>query len=277
MSPTDRPAPIDPRQHVDIAQRGDHRVGRPGLRPARARSARTWTPRPSASLAADGLRYNRFHVTSLCSPTRAALLAGRNHHAVGMGFLSDLPLVYPGYRGAIPPTAATLPRILRDAGYTTLAVGKWHLAPAVGVERLGPVRPLAARAGLRALLRLPGRRHQPVDPVAGARQQRHRSAPHPRAGLPPDRGPGRPGPAHAARPAPGHARPALLPVLRHRRHPRPAPGPARRGSSATAAPSTTAGRRSASGPSTASSTRAWCPPGTDPARPSRLGGRRGRS
>jgi arylsulfatase A-like enzyme len=91
-----------------------------------------------ASLAADGLRYNRFHVTSLCSPTRAALLAGRNHHAVGMGFLSDLPLVYPGYRGAIPPAAATLPRILRDAGYSTLAVGKWHLAPRWESSASGP-------------------------------------------------------------------------------------------------------------------------------------------
>ncbi len=91
-----------------------------------------------SELAAQGLRYNRFHVTSLCSPTRAALLAGRNHHAVGMGFLSDLPLVYPGYRGAIPPTAATLPRLLRDAGYSTLAVGKWHLTPRWESSASGP-------------------------------------------------------------------------------------------------------------------------------------------
>ena len=62
-----------------------------------------------------GLRYNRFHVTSLCSPTRAALLAGRNHHAVGMGFLADLPLILPGLPGGHPAPAATLPRILRDA------------------------------------------------------------------------------------------------------------------------------------------------------------------
>jgi len=84
-------------------------------------------------LASEGLRYNRFHVTALCSPTRACLLTGRNHHAVGMGFLSDLPLALPGYTARIPKSAGTLPRLLRDAGYNTMAVGKWHLVP--GGER----------------------------------------------------------------------------------------------------------------------------------------------
>ena len=89
-------------------------------------------------LALSGLRYNRFHVTALCSPTRACLLTGRNHHAVGMGFLSELALGYPGYTGAIPKSAAGLPRILRDAGYATLAVGKWHLAPGNEQSPAGP-------------------------------------------------------------------------------------------------------------------------------------------
>src|SRR5436309_8603797 len=80
-------------------------------------------------LAAGGLRYNHFHVTSLCSPTRACLLTGRNHHAVGMGFLTDVPMAFPGYTGRIPGSAATLPRLLRDEGYSTYAVGKWHLTP----------------------------------------------------------------------------------------------------------------------------------------------------
>lgn len=68
-------------------------------------------------------------MTALCSPTRAALLTGRNHHAVGMGFLADLPTSHPGYTARIPRSAATLPRLLRDAGWSTLAVGKWHLVP----------------------------------------------------------------------------------------------------------------------------------------------------
>lgn len=89
-------------------------------------------------VAASGLRYNRFHVTALCSPTRASLLTGRNHHAVGMGFLSELALPYPGYSGGIPKTAGTLPRILRDAGYSTLAVGKWHLTPGNEQTPAGP-------------------------------------------------------------------------------------------------------------------------------------------
>ena len=89
-------------------------------------------------LADRGLRYRQFHVTALCSPTRAALLTGRNHHAVGMGFLTDIPTGFPGYTTRIPDSAATLPRVLRDAGYSTFAVGKWHLAPRWDQSASGP-------------------------------------------------------------------------------------------------------------------------------------------
>jgi arylsulfatase A-like enzyme len=89
-------------------------------------------------LANNGARFNRFHVTSLCSPTRAAFFTGRNHHAVGMGFLADIPLAYPGYTARLPKSAAALPRILRDAGYSTLAVGKWHLTPRWQRSAAGP-------------------------------------------------------------------------------------------------------------------------------------------
>ena len=89
-------------------------------------------------LAARGAPFNRFHVTSLCSPTRASFFTGRNHHAVGMGFLADIPLGFPGYQGRLPKTAATLPRLLRDAGYSTLAVGKWHLTPRWQRSAAGP-------------------------------------------------------------------------------------------------------------------------------------------
>jgi arylsulfatase len=89
-------------------------------------------------LAAGGLRYNRFHVTSLCSPTRASFMTGRNHHAVGMGLLADIPLSYPGYTAEIPKSAATLPKIMKDQGYSTTAVGKWHLTPRWQRSAAGP-------------------------------------------------------------------------------------------------------------------------------------------
>ena len=89
-------------------------------------------------LASGGAPFNRFHVTSLCSPTRASFFTGRNHHAVGMGFLADIPLAFPGYHARLPKTAATLPRLLRDAGYSTMAVGKWHLTPRWQRSAAGP-------------------------------------------------------------------------------------------------------------------------------------------
>ena len=89
-------------------------------------------------LAAEGLRYNRFHVTALCSPSRASLLTGRNHHSVGMGFLADIAMGFPGYTTRIPRSAATLAAILRAAGYSTLAVGKWHLTPRSDRTASGP-------------------------------------------------------------------------------------------------------------------------------------------
>jgi arylsulfatase len=89
-------------------------------------------------LAQEGLRYNQFHVTSLCSPTRACLMTGRNHHRVGMGFLTDIPLGFPGYTGRIPDDVPTLPAMLRDSGYSTFAVGKWHLAPRWEQSASGP-------------------------------------------------------------------------------------------------------------------------------------------
>ncbi|HEY1119014.1 MAG TPA: sulfatase-like hydrolase/transferase, partial [Acidimicrobiales bacterium] len=89
-------------------------------------------------LAAAGLRYQRFHVTSVCSATRAALLTGRNHHAVGMGVTQEAALGFPGYHGRIPRSAAALPRVLRDHGYNTMAVGKWHLTPKTEYSAAGP-------------------------------------------------------------------------------------------------------------------------------------------
>ena len=86
-----------------------------------------------------GLRYNRFHVTALCSPTRAALLTGRNNHAVGFGSVGEFAGGFPGYSAVLPRDCAPLPRILRDNGYSTSAYGKWHLTPD---SHQGPAGPL---------------------------------------------------------------------------------------------------------------------------------------
>jgi arylsulfatase len=85
-----------------------------------------------------GLTYNRFHVTAVCSPTRAALLTGRNHHRVGMGSIAELPAPYPGYTGERPRSCTALPRILRENGYVTAGFGKWHLTPGSQMGAAGP-------------------------------------------------------------------------------------------------------------------------------------------
>jgi arylsulfatase len=90
------------------------------------------------ALAAAGLRYTNFHTTALCSPTRACLLTGRNHHSVGMAGLSDWDQGYPGARGRIAKSAGTLAEMLRGQGYNTFAVGKWHLTPMAEISAAGP-------------------------------------------------------------------------------------------------------------------------------------------
>src|SRR2546423_2794828 len=80
-------------------------------------------------LAAEGLRYNRFHVTALCSPTRAALLTGRNHHSVGFGMVGEFAGPFPGYSATLPKDCVPFPRTLQGNGYSTACFGKWHLTP----------------------------------------------------------------------------------------------------------------------------------------------------
>src|SRR6476620_4456525 len=90
-------------------------------------------------MAEGGVRYHRFHVTALCSPTRAALLTARNNHAVGFGSVGEVSSGFPGYTAMVPLECAPLPRILRDNGYSTAAFGKWHLTPD---RQQGPAGPL---------------------------------------------------------------------------------------------------------------------------------------
>jgi arylsulfatase A-like enzyme len=80
-------------------------------------------------LAAGGLRYANFHTTALCSPTRACVLTGRNHHSNGMGRIIELATGFPGYDARIPRSNGFLSEMLVPQGYAAWAVGKWHLTP----------------------------------------------------------------------------------------------------------------------------------------------------
>jgi arylsulfatase len=80
-------------------------------------------------VAAQGLRYTNFHTTSLCSPTRAALITGRNHHSVGFGVVSEQSTGFPGYNSIIPKDSATIGRVLLENGYRTSWFGKNHNTP----------------------------------------------------------------------------------------------------------------------------------------------------
>jgi arylsulfatase len=89
-------------------------------------------------IAGQGISYNAFHTTSICSPTRAALLTGRNHHRVGSGTIAERAVDWDGYTGMIPRTSATMAKVLGDYGYKTAAFGKWHNTPATETTAMGP-------------------------------------------------------------------------------------------------------------------------------------------
>src|SRR4029079_1955312 len=89
-------------------------------------------------LARNGLKYNRFHTTALCSPTRAALLSGRNHHSVGMGNITENSTSTPGHNSIRPNTCAPLAEILKLNGYSTAQFGKCHEVPVWEVTPVGP-------------------------------------------------------------------------------------------------------------------------------------------
>lgn len=138
-------------------------------------------------LAANGLQFTNFHVTPLCSPTRAALMTGRSNHAVGMRTVSNFSTGFPNQLGHISNHAATVAEVLGDAGYGTFCVGKWHLAPMEQCSAAGPFDqwPLA-RGFNRFYGFLDGETDQffpelvadnhPVDPPAGPEDGYHLSA-----------------------------------------------------------------------------------------------------
>ncbi len=169
-----------------------------------------------------GLRYTQFHSTALCSPTRAALITGRNHHSVGFGVISEQSTGYPGYDSVIGPENATIGTILKQNGYATSWFGKNHNTPSYQYSAGRTVRPMAHRHGLRLFLRLHGRRDRPVDAVSVPQHDpdfplggKARLQPHHRPGRRSDR------PHEQAQC--GRARQAVLRLLRARRHPLAAP------------------------------------------------------
>jgi arylsulfatase A-like enzyme len=85
-----------------------------------------------------GIAYNRFHTTAMCSPTRASLLTGRNHHRVASGQIAELANDWDGYAGTIPKSSALAAEVLKDYGYSTSAFGKWHNTPALETTAAGP-------------------------------------------------------------------------------------------------------------------------------------------
>jgi len=89
-------------------------------------------------IAAGGLRYTNFHTTSLCSPSRACLLTGDNHHSNHMGVITEAATGYPGYDGRMPRSQATIAEILKQTGYSTFYIGKWHQAPPDETSDSGP-------------------------------------------------------------------------------------------------------------------------------------------
>ncbi|MEC9394529.1 MAG: sulfatase-like hydrolase/transferase, partial [Actinomycetota bacterium] len=89
-------------------------------------------------LAAEGLRYADFHVNPMCSPTRASLLTGLNHHLAGVGTVCHMEPGFPGYAASIRSDAVTMGEVLRDAGWASLMVGKWHLCPDSELTEAGP-------------------------------------------------------------------------------------------------------------------------------------------
>ena len=218
-------------------------------------------------LAANGLRYTNFHTTALCSPTRAALLTGRNQHAVGMRGVSNWNTGFPHMRGGISPRAATVAEVLRDQGYATFAAGQVAPGADGGVLGRRPVHQLAAAEGLRPLLRLPPGRDRPVPPRAHQRQPPHRPARPARRTATTCRRTSstrRPaGSATCSRSGPTGRSSSTSRSARRTRRTR------RRSSTAcgSAAGSTTAGTWCASAGSRGSSSSASCPPGTTLAPP----------
>ena len=160
-------------------------------------------------LARGGLRYNNFHTTALCSPSRAVLLTGRNHHSVGLAAITEAATGFPGSYGSIPKSAATIAEVLKQNGYNTMAVGKWHLTPYTAYTAAGPFDRWPLGMGFEKFYGFLGGE---TDQWAPLLVQDNQFIDTPTRGVSPHRGPRGPGHRLHSRPAAGQHRPALLHV-----------------------------------------------------------------
>ena len=115
-------------------------------------------------LAAEGLRYNHFHTTSLCSPTRAALITGRNHHSAAFAGIAEIATGYDGYTCILPRSCGTIGEVLRQNGYMTAWIGKNHNTPTWEASAAMALRPMGQWPRVRLFLRLQCGRHEPLEP-----------------------------------------------------------------------------------------------------------------
>ncbi|QOC28154.1 sulfatase-like hydrolase/transferase [Microbacterium hominis] len=177
------------------------------------------------ALAHNGVRYSNFHVTPLCSPTRASFLTGKNNHAVGMRFLADTDTGFPNSRGSVRAGTPVLPQVLREQGYGTYLVGKWHLAPLHEITPAGPHGNWPLALGFD---RYYGFLDGCTDQYEPELYEDNHAVPTPHAGrVPPQRGSRRQVDLVPARPPLVPAERSVLPAGGLRGDPRAVPGAAR--------------------------------------------------
>ena len=166
-------------------------------------------------LAANGLKYNRFHTTALCSPTRQALLTGRNHHSVGMGGITEIATSAPGYNSIRPNTAAPLAETLKLNGYSTAQFGKCHEVPVWETSPLGPFDSWpTGGGGFEHFYGFIGGETNQYAPAIYDGTTPDRAGPDAGGGLPLHGGHDRPGDRLDPRAEGAHARQAVLRLLR---------------------------------------------------------------
>ena len=142
-------------------------------------------------ICAEGVSYNRFHTTAMCSPTRASLLTGRNHHEIGNGQIAELANDWDGYAGRIPRSSALVAEVLKDYGYSTGAWGKWHNTPAEETTAAGPFEDWPTGLGFEYFYGFLSWGGLPVRTASGAQYNGGGAAKDRRRGLSPLGGSGR--------------------------------------------------------------------------------------